>query len=273
MIIFMNWNPLQVDCPSHKLLRTVTGRWPTLIISALSQGPLRFGELRENIAGISDKMLAQSLKDLKNSAIIEQDQAGSYRLTDVGASFTAPLSEILEWVKRNMDEVIARQPATRYFQNSEFGIQVDASPLGLTKVSFVKKPRGDVFDNDDSPAARHADEAVRELGKFFENPKYQPRAVLDWSVVQKDFEEHSFRYQVWRFLENAKPGETYSYAEVAAAVGSSGAMRAVGTACKKNPWPIFIPCHRVIKSDGSFGDYVGGADTKQWLLNFEKGAI
>jgi methylated-DNA-[protein]-cysteine S-methyltransferase len=56
---------------------------------------------------------------------------------------------------------------------------------------------------------------------------------------------------------------------VAAAAGSPKAVRAVGTACATNPLPLVVPCHRVVRSDGSFGGYVGGADVKRTLLTME----
>ena len=65
-------------------------------------------------------------------------------------------------------------------------------------------------------------------------------------------------------------GETRSYAWVAKAIGKPGAVRAVGSALRKNPWPLIIPCHRVIKSDGSIGRYAG-KDTgrKKELIDLE----
>jgi methylated-DNA-[protein]-cysteine S-methyltransferase len=67
-------------------------------------------------------------------------------------------------------------------------------------------------------------------------------------------------------------GTTESYAVVAAAVGSPAAVRAAGTACATNPLPLVVPCHRVVRSDGSPGGYIGGADVKQVLLTMESAA-
>ena len=64
-------------------------------------------------------------------------------------------------------------------------------------------------------------------------------------------------------------GQTASYAAVAAAAGRPRAVRAVGTACATNPVPIVVPCHRVIRSDGSPGRYLGGPAAKQLLLGLE----
>jgi len=56
---------------------------------------------------------------------------------------------------------------------------------------------------------------------------------------------------------------------VAAAAGRPAAVRAVGTACARNPLPVLIPCHRVIRSDGTLGQYAGGAEVKRILLDLE----
>ena len=66
-------------------------------------------------------------------------------------------------------------------------------------------------------------------------------------------------------------GRTESYAQVAAASGSPRAVRAVGTACATNPLPLVVPCHRVIRSDGSPGRYAGGEAAKLLLLDLEAG--
>ncbi|MBF0593417.1 MAG: MGMT family protein [Candidatus Omnitrophica bacterium] len=69
-------------------------------------------------------------------------------------------------------------------------------------------------------------------------------------------------------------GETRTYAWVAERIGKPGAVRAVGTALRKNPWPLIIPCHRVIKSDGSLGKYAGKSDgRKKELIELERALI
>jgi methylated-DNA-[protein]-cysteine S-methyltransferase len=67
-------------------------------------------------------------------------------------------------------------------------------------------------------------------------------------------------------------GRTESYAEVATAAGNPRAVRAVGTACATNPLPLLLPCHRVVRSDGSYGGYLGGTEAKRFLLSLEAGA-
>jgi len=82
-----------------------------------------------------------------------------------------------------------------------------------------------------------------------------------------------FQAKVWAALRRIPPGRTISYAELAAAVGSPAAVRAVGTANGQNPVPVVIPCHRVVRSDGTLGGYGGGLDRKRWLLDHEKARL
>jgi len=65
-------------------------------------------------------------------------------------------------------------------------------------------------------------------------------------------------------------GQTASYGELAAAIGSPGAARAVGSACGRNPLPIIVPCHRVVGVGGRLGGYSSGVELKRWLLDFER---
>ena len=81
-----------------------------------------------------------------------------------------------------------------------------------------------------------------------------------------------FRRAVLDHLPVIPYGHTESYAQVATAVGSPKAVRAVGTACAKNPVPIVVPCHRVVRSDGTAGGYAGGTDAKDALLALESAA-
>ncbi|TKR92626.1 hypothetical protein L596_007244 [Steinernema carpocapsae] len=70
--------------------------------------------------------------------------------------------------------------------------------------------------------------------------------------------------------EKVKFGERASYGQLASMCGQENASRAVGNAMRKNPYILLVPCHRIVKSDGSFGNYsAGGPPIKEWLLNFE----
>lgn len=83
----------------------------------------------------------------------------------------------------------------------------------------------------------------------------------------------SFQQKVWSLLYSIPFGTTCTYKEIANQIGQPNAQRAVGMANNKNPIPIFIPCHRVISSDGSLNGYSGGLDMKEKLLRIESALI
>ncbi len=80
----------------------------------------------------------------------------------------------------------------------------------------------------------------------------------------------AFQTSVWAVLQLIPFGVTWSYAQVARALGSPKAVRAVGAANGRNPISVIIPCHRVIGADGSLTGYGGGLPRKRWLLAHEK---
>lgn len=79
-----------------------------------------------------------------------------------------------------------------------------------------------------------------------------------------------FQMKVWNILKTIPYGECLSYKQVAEAIGNPKSSRAVGNSCNKNPIPIFIPCHRVIGSNGELVGYAGGIETKKILLETER---
>lgn len=80
-----------------------------------------------------------------------------------------------------------------------------------------------------------------------------------------------FEMKVWEALQKIPLGETRSYQEIARQVGNPKGCRAIGGANRRNPVPLLIPCHRVIKKDGGLGGFSSGAHIKEWLLQFEQG--
>ncbi len=79
-----------------------------------------------------------------------------------------------------------------------------------------------------------------------------------------------FRRAVLELLCEIPVGETRTYAEVAARAGRPRAVRAVGSGCATNPLPLVVPCHRVLRTGGELGGYLGGVARKQWLLELEQ---
>ncbi|NLU73109.1 methylated-DNA--[protein]-cysteine S-methyltransferase [Streptomyces sp. HNM0575] len=115
-------------------------------------------------------------------------------------------------------------------------------------------------------APARLDAAARQIEEYFEGRRTHFELDLDLRLTK------GFRREVIAHLPGIGYGRTESYAQVAAAAGSPRAMRAVGTACATNPLPVVVPCHRVVRSDGSAGRYAGGADAKRLLLDLESAA-
>jgi len=80
----------------------------------------------------------------------------------------------------------------------------------------------------------------------------------------------SFEWNVWHCAKTISFGETRSYGWIAREIGNPGAARAVGRALGANPWPLLVPCHRVIRSDGTMGGFSSGLEWKRYLLKYEK---
>ncbi|MFZ9693533.1 MAG: methylated-DNA--[protein]-cysteine S-methyltransferase [Candidatus Nanopelagicales bacterium] len=102
-------------------------------------------------------------------------------------------------------------------------------------------------------------------------------AIKGWAECDKDaldsvgikIEGTKFQEDVLRSMRSIKFGSTKSYQELAVEIGRPLAFRAVASVCAKNRIPLIIPCHRVIRNDGSIGDYFYGSDLKRQLLEFE----
>ncbi|ESQ83714.1 hypothetical protein AEAC466_11955 [Asticcacaulis sp. AC466] len=105
-------------------------------------------------------------------------------------------------------------------------------------------------------------EVTRQVHEFFE------RKRTDFNLVLKP-QGSPFQHKVWQALCDIPFGETWSYQQIAKAVGDIKATRAVGGANNKNPIALIIPCHRVIGKSGTLTGYGGGLPLKQKLLDFE----
>ncbi len=112
-------------------------------------------------------------------------------------------------------------------------------------------------------APARLDAAAREIDEYFSGRRTRFDLAVDLRLST------GFRRRVLNRLAQIGYGSTASYAAVASALGNPRAVRAVGTACATNPLPVVVPCHRVVRSDGSVGHYIGGTAAKQALLDLE----
>jgi methylated-DNA-[protein]-cysteine S-methyltransferase len=148
-----------------------------------------------------------------------------------------------------------------------------ATPAGLARVAFAGEDHDRVLAvlaERLSPrillAPRRLDAVAREIDEYFAGRRRAFDLPLDLQLAR------GFRRTVLTHLTEIAYGATASYAALAAAAGNPRAVRAVGSACATNPLPIVVPCHRVVRSDGSIGQYLGGPDTKRALLAMESAA-
>jgi methylated-DNA-[protein]-cysteine S-methyltransferase len=145
-----------------------------------------------------------------------------------------------------------------------------ATPAGLVRVAYESEGLDAVLyrlADKVSPRIlrnpKRLDEASRQLEEYFARRRTQFELQLDLRLAV------GFRCSVLTYLPAIGYGQTASYRSVAAAVHNPRAVRAVGTACATNPLPLIIPCHRVVRSDGQIGAYLGGPELKHQLLDME----
>jgi methylated-DNA-[protein]-cysteine S-methyltransferase len=145
-----------------------------------------------------------------------------------------------------------------------------ATAAGLVRVAYAREDHDRVLaslsDRISSRVLHHParlDAAVRQLDEYFAGRRRTFTVELDWRLAA------GFRATVLRHLTDIAYGHTASYATVARLAGRPKAVRPVGTACATNPLPVVVPCHRVIRSDGSMGGYLGGKEAKATLLALE----
>jgi methylated-DNA-[protein]-cysteine S-methyltransferase len=112
---------------------------------------------------------------------------------------------------------------------------------------------------------------ARELERRLENDlgRYFAGEAVEFRLPLAKTQGTRFQRAVWDALRAIPCGETRTYGWVARSVGRPGAARAVGGACGSNPWPVIVPCHRVVASDGTLGGYSAGLKWKRLLLRVE----
>jgi methylated-DNA-[protein]-cysteine S-methyltransferase len=163
--------------------------------------------------------------------------------------------------------------AFRTFDSPVGQLLLAATPRGLVRVAYDQEGTDTVLQSLSamiSPrvlaAPGRLEGAARQLDEYFAGRRRVFDVPLDLQLAR------GFRGTVLAHLTRIPYGRTKSYAEVAAGTGRPRAVRAVGSACATNPLPLLVPCHRVLRSDGSLGGYLGGVEIKKTLLQLEAGA-
>jgi methylated-DNA-[protein]-cysteine S-methyltransferase len=148
---------------------------------------------------------------------------------------------------------------------------IAATPVGLVRLAFGREGHDAVLQNlSDRVSSRllHAparlDAVAHQLDEYFSGRRHSFDVPLDWQLSK------GFRRTVLGHLAvDIDYGTTASYGTLARLSGSPKAVRAVGTTCATNPIPVVVPCHRVVRADGTLGGYRGGPAAKRALLDLE----
>jgi methylated-DNA-[protein]-cysteine S-methyltransferase len=157
------------------------------------------------------------------------------------------------------------------YTDSPFGpLLLASTPKGLVRVGLPNQDDEALLEElaaKVSPrvleAAAPLDEARRELDRYFDGKLERFDLALDWTLTG------GFQGKVQRQINRIPYGQTRTYTEMARRAGNKRAVRAAGTACGRNPLPVVVPCHRVLRSSGGLGGYGGGLPMKEALLALE----
>jgi len=146
-----------------------------------------------------------------------------------------------------------------------------ATPAGLVRLAFDRENHDAVLvelAGAVSPrilrSPRGVDDVARQLDEYFAGRRRVFDVAVDLRLAT------GFRRAVLEHLREIPYGATESYTDVASAVGNPKAVRAAGSACATNPIPLVVPCHRVVRRDGTYGQYRGGPEVKHALLTLER---
>ncbi len=165
-----------------------------------------------------------------------------------------------------------------YFaEYSELMIELISDETSLLKIDFVKENKNII----NSVVSDPINNALAFLDDYFSGRKNRIDLCLYKSgdIISKNDSSNLYlnvsgytekEIEIYRNLLNVKSGKTLSYSELASVSGIPGGARFAGNCMARNRIPLIIPCHRVVKKDGSIGNYSGGAGIKEFLLKHEK---
>jgi methylated-DNA-[protein]-cysteine S-methyltransferase len=186
--------------------------------------------------------------------------------TDEGVT----LARLHHRLEHNADTAGVLDLAYRTIDTPVGTLLLAATTVGLVRVAYdieghdtVLAKLADAVSPRILRAPARLDTVSRQIDEYFAKRRTTFDVPVDLRLAD------GFRRAVVEHLRDIAYGHRESYAAVAAAVGSPKAVRAVGTACARNPLPVVIPCHRVVRSDGSTGQYAGGPLAKSTLLDLE----
>ena len=237
---------------------------------AVGYAPHHFQRLFTRDVGVSPAQYARALRAKRAQAELQEDKSVTEAIYDAG--YAAPSRFYADAMERMGMTPSAWRDGGRGETIRHATLD---TPLGRMLVAATAKGICRLtFDEDERALRRRfpnatilpADEAMASLISGVLTAIETPTAMPDLPI---DVRGTAFQEAVWRELRKIPVGQTRSYADIAAAVGQPQAVRAVGTANGSNPVAVLVPCHRVIRSDGSLGGYAGGIERKRKLLEAE----
>ena len=239
------------------------------LATAVGYAPHHFQRLFTRDMGVSPAAYARAIRARRAEAHLQEDKPVTEAIYDAGyaapSRFYADAKARLgmtpsAWRDGGRGETIRFVVA-----DSTLGpLLIAATPKGICRLTFGEDenvlrrrfPNATILPDDGTIAPW----VSAALGQIEQPSDHQ---------LPLDVRGTAFQEKVWGELRKIPLGETRSYADIAAAVGNPGAVRAVGTANGSNPVAVLVPCHRVIRSDGTLGGYGGGLPNKVKLLAAE----
>ncbi|MBB3036907.1 methylated-DNA--[protein]-cysteine S-methyltransferase [Hoyosella altamirensis] len=191
-------------------------------------------------------------------------------ISGLGGDEAEVLARLHSRLERAAEEALLLDVAYHTLDTPLGPLLLAATPIGLVRIAYASEGHDTVLSSlahKISPRVLRApgrlSTAAREIDEYFAGTRTQFDLPLDLRFLG------GFRLQVLDHLREIAYGRRESYAAVASAIGNPKAVRAVGSACARNPLPLVIPCHRVVRTDGTIGQYIGGAEAKNTLLTLE----
>lgn len=241
------------------------------LANAVGYAPHHFQRLFKRATGLSPAAYARALRARRQERALEENGSVTDAIYDSGYSgpsrFYAEAGERLGMTPSAWRDGGRGETIRWTVVDSVLGpMLLAATAKGICRLSFEEGeaelrrrfPRAQLIPDDGSMK-----QLVEGALAAVECPAVAPELPID--VVGTAFQE-----AVWKELRKIPPGETRSYAQIAAAVGKPDAVRATGSANGANHVSVLIPCHRVVRSDGSLGGYAWGLERKRRLLDSER---
>ena len=240
------------------------------LADAVGYAPHHFQRLFKRELGVSPAQYSRALRNRRSEAALKTGGRVTDAVYDAGyagpSGFYSDAKERLGMTPSAWRDGGRGETIRWTIVDSALGrMLVAATSKGICRLTFDDSvaslqrlfPKAAIVEDDGSMR-----ELVEGVLAAVERPAAAPDLPLDVAGT-------AFQEAVWRELRKIPAGETRSYAQIAAAIGNPGAVRAVGTANGDNHVAVLIPCHRVVRSDGSLGGYAGGLDRKRRLLEAE----